>query len=151
MQQVHIKCIITVTSHVSHGLLNHRRLDCLLNILVRLALVLCEESRPVTGGFPSQRANNAECGLCHGIKPSVWCILQWRHNERDGVSNHQGLDRLLTSKLRVTGFCEGNPLVTYGFPIKRASNTEMFPFDDVIMVLPVPNALVMSPYCSYII
>ena len=41
--------------------------------------------------------------------------LQWRHNERDGVSNHRCpdcfLNRLLRrrSKLRVTGLCEGNP------------------------------------------
>ena len=47
--------------------------------------------------------------------------LQWRHNERDGVSNHQPRDCLLnglfrprskkTSKLR-TGLCEGNSPVT---------------------------------------
>ena len=48
------------------------------------------------------------------------CIfsLRWRHNGRDGVSNHQSRDCLLnrlfrrrskkTSKLRVTGLCEGN-------------------------------------------
>ena len=44
-------------------------------------------------------------------------LLQWRHNERDGVSNHRRLNRLLnrlfrgrskkTSKLRVTGFGRG--------------------------------------------
>ena len=44
--------------------------------------------------------------------------LQWRHNERDGVWNHQPHEclpnRLImrkskkTSKLRVTAFCEGN-------------------------------------------
>ena len=44
--------------------------------------------------------------------------LQWRHNERDGVSNHQPHDCLLnrlfgrrskkTSKLCVTGLCAGN-------------------------------------------
>ena len=48
---------------------------------------------------------------------NVW-TLQWRHNERDGVSNHQPHDCFLnclfrrrstkTSKLRVTGLCEGN-------------------------------------------
>ena len=48
--------------------------------------------------------------------------LQWHHNERDGVSNHEGLDCLLnrlfrrrsekTPKLRVTGLCEGNPPVS---------------------------------------
>ena len=64
------------------------------------------------------------------------CIsaLQWRHNEREGVSNRQFLDCLLnrlfrrrpkkTPKLRVTGICEGNPPVTDGFPSERASNAE---------------------------
>ena len=47
--------------------------------------------------------------------------LQWRHNERDGVSNHRCLDCLLepmfrrrqkTSKLRVTSLCNGNSPAT---------------------------------------
>ena len=48
----------------------------------------------------------------------VIILLQWRHNGRDGFSNHQHQDCLLnrlfrrrskkTSKLRVTGLCEGN-------------------------------------------
>ena len=69
--------------------------------------------------------------------------LQWRHNEHDGVSNHQHHDCLLnrlftrkskkTSKLRVTGVCEGNSPVNGEFPAQRASNAEMLPFDDVIM------------------
>ena len=60
--------------------------------------------------------------------------LQWRHDERDGVPSHRRLaflrNRLLrrrskkTSKLRVTGFCEGNPQVAGGFPSQRASNAE---------------------------
>ena len=60
--------------------------------------------------------------------------LQWRQNERDGVSNDQGLDFLFsrlfrrrskkTSNLRVTGLCEGNPPVTDGFPSQRASYTD---------------------------
>ena len=63
--------------------------------------------------------------------------LQWRHNGRDGVSNHQPHDCLLnrlfrrrskkTSKLRVTGLCAGNS--PHKWPITR----KMFPFDDVIM------------------
>ena len=54
--------------------------------------------------------------------------LQWRHNDRDGVSNHQPHDCLLnllfrrrskkTSKLRLTG------LMISGFPVQRASNAE---------------------------
>ena len=41
-----------------------------------------------------------------------------------------------TSKLRVTGLCEGNSPVTGEFPTQKASNAEMFPFDDVIMYPP---------------
>ena len=37
------------------------------------------------------------------------------------------------SKLRVTGLCGGNSPVTGEFPAQRASNVEMFQFDDVIM------------------
>ena len=57
--------------------------------------------------------------------------FHWRHNELDGVSDHQPRYCLLTclsrhrlkktSKLRVTGLCEG----------------KMFPFDDVIMNLTI--------------
>ena len=60
--------------------------------------------------------------------------LQWRHNERDGVSTHQphdcSLHRLFrctsnkTSKLRITGLCEGNSPLTSEFPAQRASNAE---------------------------
>ena len=58
----------------------------------------------------------------------------WRHNGRDGVSNHQPHDCLLnrsfrrrskkTSKLRVTGLCAGNSPVTGEFPAQMASNAE---------------------------
>ena len=58
--------------------------------------------------------------------------LQWRHNQRDGVSNHQPHDCLLnrlfrrrskkTSKLCVTGLCAGNSPVTSEFPTQKASN-----------------------------
>ena len=60
--------------------------------------------------------------------------LQWRHNERDGVSNHQPHDCLLNrvfrrrskkpSKPRVTGFCVGNSPVIGEIPAQRASNEE---------------------------
>ena len=70
--------------------------------------------------------------------------LLWRHNGRDGVSNHQPHDCLLnrlfrrrwkkTSNLCVTGLCEGNSPGTGEFPAQRASIGEMLPFDDVIML-----------------
>ena len=60
--------------------------------------------------------------------------LQWRHNGRDGVSNHQPLHCLLNplfrlrskkiSKLRVTGFCAGNSPVTGEFPARKSSYAE---------------------------
>ena len=66
----------------------------------------------------------------------LFLILQWRHNERDGVSNHQPhvclLNRLFrrrpkkTSKLCVTALCEGNSPVTGEFPTEKASNAEIF-------------------------
>ena len=68
--------------------------------------------------------------------------LHWRHNERNGVSNHQPHECLLnrlflsrskeTSTLRVIGLCweiTGDRL----FLAQVTSNAEMFPFDDFIM------------------
>ena len=69
--------------------------------------------------------------------------LQWRHNGRDDVPNKQPHDCILnrlfrhrpkkTLKLCVTDLCEGNSPVIGEFPAQRASNAEIFPFDDVIM------------------
>ena len=71
--------------------------------------------------------------------------LQWRHNQRDRVSNHQPnyclLKRLFrhiskkTSKLCATGLWVGNSPVTGEFPTQRPVARKMFPFDDVIMLL----------------
>ena len=69
--------------------------------------------------------------------------LHWRHNDPDGVSNHQPhgclLNRLFrrrskkTSKLRVTGLCVGNSPGPVNSPHKGQVTRKMFPFDDVIM------------------
>ena len=71
-----------------------------------------------------------DCTLFANIHAS----LQWRHNGRDSVSNHQPHDCLLnclfrrrwkkTSKLRVTGLCVGNSPVTGEFPSQMVSNAE---------------------------
>ena len=67
----------------------------------------------------------------HDLQP-----LRWRHNGRDGVSNHHPHNGLLNflfrhsskkrSKLRVTGLWVGNSPVTGEFPAQRASNTTFF-------------------------
>ena len=60
--------------------------------------------------------------------------LQWRHNGRDSISNHQPHDCFInrlfrrrskkTSKLRVTDLCAGNSPGTGEFPPQMASNAE---------------------------
>ena len=76
---------------------------------------------------------------CQGIHPELQqpamfqCPLQWRHNERDGVSRcystvYSRCRSKKTSMLRVTGLCAGNS------PHKRPVTWKIFPFDDVIMI-----------------
>ena len=106
-------------------------------------------------------------GKSHGLHHCwrSYFALQWRHNERDGVSNHQRLDSLFnrlfgrrlkkTPKLRVTGLREGKPPVTGGSPHKGSITRKMFPFDDVIMehwksrVIMVPNLSSLGTECHY--
>ena len=76
--------------------------------------------------------------LCTGIGS-----LHWGHNGRDGVSNHQPhdcvLSRLFNSQIKENikaprhWLLCGEFTVTDEFPAQRASNAEKFPFDDVIM------------------
>ena len=86
-------------------------------------------------GLPTKFLRN----MCHMPKFSKYIVvdsisLQWRHNECDGVSNHQPHDCLLNHlfrrrskkapKLRVTGLCAGNSPVTGEFPAQMASAAE---------------------------
>ena len=65
--------------------------------------------------------------------------LQWRHNERHGISNHQLHDCLLNSLFRrrskkaskLTGLCAGNSPVAG--PVTRI----VLPFDDAIMMIKI--------------
>ena len=77
---------------------------------------------------------------CFTLRPAVKHIaLQWRHNDHDGVSNHQPhgclLKRLFrrrsnkTSKLRVTGLCGGNSPGPVNFPHKGPVTQKMFSFN----------------------
>ena len=73
--------------------------------------------------------------------------LLWRHNGREGGSNHQPNDSLLnrpfrrrskkTLKLRVTGFVRGIYRSLVNSPHKWPVIRKMFPFDDVIMSIAV--------------
>ena len=84
-------------------------------------------------------SNNDSCHVRRQIiiwteADSSLSSLHWRHNDHDGVSNHQShgclLNRLFrrrskkTWKLRVTGLCVGNSPGTGEFPAQMASNAE---------------------------
>ena len=89
----------------------------------------------------------------------LWGVysLQWRHNERHSVSNHQPHHCLLnrwfmswskkTSKFCVTAFC------VYRWPInsphKWPLTRKMFPFADVIMYenLEKTDSVITAPHC----
>ena len=134
---------------------NHQPYDCLLNRFFRHRSMktsklrvtgLCAGNSPVTGEFPAQISSNAENVLIWwrhhvtyesrrplsqptAVANMLTFPLQWRHNDRDGVSNHQPRDCLLnrlfkaqikeTSRLRVTGLCAGNSPVTGEFPAQK--------------------------------
>ena len=66
--------------------------------------------------------NNIQCDFeMESLKRTYsHATLQWLHNERDGISNHQRLNCLLNRLFRrrsnktlnhhITGLCEGNPI-----------------------------------------
>ena len=86
----------------------------------------------------------ASCQVCCVL----YYTLRWRHNDHDGVSNHQPHGCLLNhlfrrrlkkpSKLRVTGLWAGNSPGPVNSPHKGPVTRKMFPFDDVIMVILIP-------------
>ena len=90
-----------------------------------------------------------------------WCSLRWRHDGRDGISNHQHQDCLLsrlfrrrskrTSKLRVTGLCVGIHRWPVNCPHKWPVTRKMVPFDDVIIggnrtIIPMPEMQPWDPF-----
>ena len=113
---------------------NARKLEffqhCPLDVLIKRHVSVCEiVLRELWRQSPTATGSHSH-------------TLLWRHNGRDGVSNHQPrgylLNRLFrrwskkTSKLRVTGLCAGNSPVTGEFPAQGPVMRKMFPFDDVI-------------------
>ena len=123
---------------------------------------LCERKPPITVRFP-QKGPACPCHhvwkqslhpLCYKpVKetyPECWFLkysrkiwdftrqmLHWRHNERDGVSNHRCLDRLLSRLVRrrskktsiscVNVLCEGNAPGPVDSPHKGPVTQKMLP------------------------
>ena len=87
------------------------------------------------------------CPLFSFIKvvcSQLFITIQWRHNERDGVSNHQPHDCLFSRLFKAqtkeniktprTGLLEGIHRWPVNSPHKGPVTRKMFPFDDVIMI-----------------
>ena len=124
----HIYTALHWRHNESDSVSNHQRLDCLLNRLFRRRSKkisklhvpgLCEWKPQMTGGFPPQRASNAE-------NSSIW----WRHHGFVTYLPLYNYDVKQGIILRVTGFCE-NPPVTGGFPSHRAGDAD---FDVCLML-----------------
>ena len=98
------------------------------------------------------RTNGADCSSL------PFHPLQWRHNDHNGVSNHQAhgflLNRLFrrrskkTSKLRFTGLFVGNSPGPVTSPHKGPVARKMFPFDDVIMTAGLAQASIWMSNCG---
>ena len=96
------------------------------------------------------------------LHPGSWLLpyqtLQWRHNDRDGVSNHhpQGclLNRLFRrrSKKHQTSASLAFVLGIHRWPLnsshKGPVTRKMFPFDDVIMIYSIPYCHTAKLYCA---
>ena len=132
------------------GVSNHQPDDSLLSRLFRRrwkkasklrVTGLCAGNSPVTGEFPHKGPVTRKMYPFDDVIMRIDVnnsnntgALWWRHNQHDGVSNQRRLYCLFTrlfrrrsnktSKLRVIGSCDGNPLVAGGFPSQRASNAE---------------------------
>ena len=84
--------------------------------------------------------------IANSTKDTGGMSLQWRHNERDGVSNHQlhvtivywtvysGADQRKHQSSASLAFVRGIHLWPVYSPHKGPVTPKMFPFDDVIMV-----------------
>ena len=154
-----------------HGVRNHWFIDYLFNSLFGLATKKLHITGPLLrksfgdGGFPWQRVSNVEDVLWHhAIIVSLYRIdnvysrpnryfcqcwfstLQWRHNERDGVWNHQPHDYLLNRLSRrrsktnqssaSLAFVRGLHRSPVNSPHTGSVTRKMFPSDDVIMKMP---------------
>ena len=100
----HVSSGPIVTSRKQHGVSNHLQHSCVFNNLFRiqkLTLFLAHHSDVIMSAMASQ---------INGVS-FVYSAV------------YSGADKK-TSKLRGTGLCEGNSLVTGEFPVQRGSNAE---------------------------
>ena len=76
--------------------------------------------------------------------------LQWRHNGRDSVSNHQPRDCLLNRLFRRQSKKTSKPQWPVISPLKWPVTRKMFPFDDVIMWVYSVGKTTVPPWNKFI-
>ena len=96
----------------------------------RIITIASKSDHPRSGHACPTNSLSPDVPDSHSPSPDV--SLQWRHDGRDSVFNHQPHDCFLshllrhrykkTSKLHVKGLCAGNS--PEAFPAQMASNTE---------------------------
>ena len=79
----------------------------------------------------------------HTIQTQRWGEVSCTHQRSLGGHQHVCIRcrAKKTSKLRVTGLCEGNSPGPVNSPHKGQITRKMFPFDDVIMLNKIPHSL----------
>ena len=103
--------VLTSLLHWRHserdGVLNHRRLDCLLTVYSSASKVRVTDrydGKPpvVTGGFPSQGPVTRQMIPSDDVyMPSTYSILWWQHD--------------METRSALLDICDGNPSVPSGF------------------------------------
>ena len=107
----------------------------------------------------SQRVALVTCQFLSYITMCNKMPLLWRHNEHDGVSNHQPYDCLLNRLFRQRKHQSSAPLAfvwaihrwPVNSPHKGPITRKMFPFDDVIMIRSKSDWLLTYIYCVTVI
>ena len=131
-----------VAGHLTHHNIHAMSLHGLFSLTwftLILAWISNHMPSKVWGGITNPFSNFNGCTVVvwewlSNFTPHSIMALRWRHNELDGVSDHQspgclpnrlfGRTPKKTSKLRVTGLCAGNSPGTGEFPAQKASNAE---------------------------
>ena len=121
----------------------YSKMRCAINSQYFSSNYLLKRNSPGLSGHVFHWWKRPQCLICTASQHFLlhWSHLlhssgtpQWRHDERDGISNHRRLHCLLKcwfrrrpkeiSKLCVTGLCVGSSPVTDEFPAQRDSNAE---------------------------
>ena len=105
-----------------------------INVLFSLPMSSSEATTSTTAAFIVAKSTTCHWTNIFELVQHSKHPLQWRHNGRDSLSNHQPHECLLnglfrhrwkkTWKLRVTGLCAGNSPGNGEFPAQTASNVE---------------------------